>query len=234
MAISRRSALAASLAGGAGLLFGGGLGSAPARADTAAGGAAGPDEALRLLEEGNERWRNHAQTHPNEGRERRQELLDGQEPFALVLGCADSRVPAELVFDRGLGDLFDVRSAGQVLDSSVLGSVVYGVHHLHVPLIVVLGHASCGAVTAAVEVHRGAPMPDGHIGYLVERILPVVDSVPDDGGDGFIDACITANARYIADELAADPELSGAVGSGDLRIAPARYELDSSKVNFLD
>ncbi|WP_017594780.1 carbonic anhydrase [Nocardiopsis potens] len=233
MAISRRSALAASLAGGAGLLFSGGLGAAPAWADTAAGGAAGPDEALRLLKEGNERWRTYSQTHPNESRARRQELVAGQNPFALVIGCADSRVPAELVFDRGLGDLFGVRSVGEVPDSSVMASVVYGAHHLHIPLVVVLGHSSCGAVTAAVEVHRGAPMPDGYLGYMVKQILPGIESVPDDGTDAFIDACVTANARHIADELAADPELSGAVGAGTLRISPARYELDSSKVNFL-
>ncbi|MFW5419924.1 carbonic anhydrase [Nocardiopsis sp. CNT-189] len=233
MAVSRRSALTASLAGGAGLLFSGGLGAAPAWADASAGGAAGPGEALRLLKEGNERWRTYAQTHPNESKARRQELVAGQKPFALVLGCADSRVPVELVFDRGLGDLFGVRSAGEVLDSSVLASISYGANHLHIPLVVVLGHASCGAVTAAVEVHRGAPMPGGHIGYMVKRILPAIESVPDDGTDAFIDACVSANSRYIADELAADPELSGAVGSGRLRISPARYELDSSKVNFL-
>ncbi|MBV2364612.1 carbonic anhydrase [Streptomonospora nanhaiensis] len=234
MAISRRGALAATAAGGAGLLVGG-LGALPALADEDAPAPRRltPDEALDRLKAGNRRWRRLDQRHPREGQATRDRLVAGQHPFALVVGCADSRVPPELVFDQGLGDIFDVRSAGQVLDESVLGSVVYGVEHVHIPLIVVLGHSSCGAVTAAVDVHRGAPLPEGHIGYLVEHILPVVESTPDTGGD-YVKTCVTANARHIAAELAADPELTDAVQSGTVHIVAARYDLDTSRVHFLD
>ncbi|GLU50116.1 carbonic anhydrase [Nocardiopsis ansamitocini] len=232
MAISRRTALRASIVSGTGLLFGGAA-TAAAAAPLAPVHAPDADAALKLLKQGNRRWRRFEQKHPNEGARRRGQVLSGQNPFALVLGCADSRVPAELVFDRGLGDLFSIRSAGQVLDESVLGSISYGVEHLHIPLIVVLGHAGCGAVTAAVETHRGGELPEGHIGYLVEQILPVVDATPDDGED-FVDACVSANALHIAETLRFDPDLVGHVDSGELRVVAARYELDSSEVRFLD
>ncbi|MFC3994279.1 carbonic anhydrase [Nocardiopsis sediminis] len=236
MAISRRSALRTSLLSSTGLLLAGGgitAASASAAPVMAPALATDPDTALTLLREGNRRWRTYHQVHPNEDAERRAEAVDGQSPFALVLGCADSRVAPELVFDRGVGDLFDTRSAGQVLDESVLGSIAYGVEHLHIPLIVVLGHAACGAVTAAVEAHRSGDVPAGHIGYLVQQLLPVVEATPD-SGDDFIDDCISANALDIADTLRSDPELAGHVDSGELRVVAARYELDGSTVTFLD
>lgn len=234
MVISRRSALRASVAaGGAGVLLGGvGAGSPLASTGPEPYGAVEADSALRLLREGNRRWRNIASEHPHEDATRREELLDGQEPFATILSCSDSRVPPELVFDRGLGDLFTIRSAGQVLDSSVLGSAAYAVEHLHTPLLVVLGHASCGAVTAAVEAHETGEVPEGHVGYLVEQLLPVVEATPDDGGD-FVDACVTSNARDIADQLREDEEVGAYVASGALRVVAARYELDTGAVTFL-
>jgi len=188
--------------------------------------------ALRLLKDGNRRWSRIASRHPNEGAARRAEMALGQDPFAVVLGCSDSRVAPELVFDRGLGDLFTVRSAGQVLDSSVLGSISYAAEHLEVPLVVVLGHASCGAVTAAVDAHHSGEVPHGHIGYLVEQILPVVESTPDDGDD-FVDDCIRANAEYIADQLREDDDLRDLVDTGRLDIVAARYDLESSRVSWL-
>ncbi|NYH52034.1 carbonic anhydrase [Nocardiopsis arvandica] len=232
MAITRRGALRASLAGGVGAAF---SAVAPVPAWSAPASPPRPGDAaasLRLLEQGNRRWRRHASRHPNEGRGRRRELVHGQAPFAVVLGCADSRVPPELVFDRGLGDLFTIRSAGQVLDGSVLGSIGYAAEHLAVPLIVVLGHASCGAVTAAVEAHRTGEVPRGHVGYLVEEILPVVDATPDDGGD-FVDACVRANAVHIADRLREDEDLRGLVESGSLDVVPARYDLETSEAVWL-
>ncbi|MFC7327128.1 carbonic anhydrase [Marinactinospora rubrisoli] len=234
MAISRRSALRASFLGGTGAALAG-AGGGTALADAPAGTPRVSDAAtaLRLLKEGNRRWRRFASRHPDESRARREEVAGGQHPFAIVLSCADSRVPPELVFDQGLGDIFTVRAAGEVLDESVLGTISYGVLHLHVPLVVVLGHSSCGAVTAAVDVHDGGEAPHGHIGYLVEQILPVVDATPDEG-DGFVDACISANARHVAEELRADEDLKDLVASGALRVVAARYELDTYRVNFLD
>ncbi|RCV47627.1 carbonic anhydrase [Marinitenerispora sediminis] len=234
MAISRRTALRASFLGGTGAaLVGAGGGTALADPADSAPGATDAATALRLLKDGNRRWRRFASRHPHESRARREEVAGGQHPFAIILSCADSRVPPELVFDQGLGDLFTIRAAGEVLDESVLGSICYGAQHLHVPLVVVLGHSSCGAVTAAVDVHDGGEAPHGHIGYLVERILPVVDATPDEG-DGFVDACISANARHVAEELRADADLRGLVDSGKLKIVAARYELDTYQVNFLD
>ncbi|CAL9527851.1 hypothetical protein SUDANB121_03992 [Nocardiopsis dassonvillei] len=231
MAISRRHALRASLLGGAGAAL---AAAAPAPAwgapDTAFEG--GARDALRLLKEGNRRWRRFASRHPNEGPGRRAEVARGQSPFALVLACADSRVAPELVFDRGLGDLFTVRSAGEVLDSSVLGSISYAVEHLHVPLIVVLGHSSCGAVGAAVDAHRTGELPHGHVGYLVEQILGVVESTPEGGGD-FLDDCVRANSVHIADLLREDEELRPFVEAGKLDVVAARYDLQGYGVDWL-
>ncbi|MEV2274327.1 carbonic anhydrase [Nocardiopsis sp. NPDC049922] len=234
MSLSRRGALRASLLGGAGVAAATAL---PASAfaepvPTAEPGSVDADTAMRLLRRGNRRWRAFRSRHPHEGRARRAELTAGQSPFATVLGCADSRVPPELVFDQGLGDLFTIRSAGEVLDESVLGSVSYAAEHLEVPLIVVLGHSSCGAVTAAVEAHRTGEIPHGHIGYLVEEILPVVESTPDDGED-FVDDCIRANARHVAETLRQDADLRDRVESGRLEIVAARYDLEDSRVTWL-
>ncbi|MEE2036498.1 carbonic anhydrase [Nocardiopsis sp. CT-R113] len=234
MAITRRGALRASLLGGVGAAV---ATAAPASAWAVPMPSPSPRprdaaSALRLLKEGNRRWRRIASRHPNEGAARRAEMALGQDPFAVVLGCADSRVSPELVFDRGLGDLFTIRSAGQVLDSSVLGSVSYAAEHLEVPLVVVLGHASCGAVTAAVDAHRTGEVPHGHIGYLVEQILPVVEATPDDGDD-FVDDCIRANAEYITDQLREDDDLRDLVDAGRLDIVPARYDLETSEVAWL-
>ncbi|MBE3001532.1 carbonic anhydrase [Nocardiopsis sp. HNM0947] len=232
MSLTRRGALRASLVGGMGAAFATSVQAAPALAD-ADPLTRGPDEALELLRAGNQRWRAVASEHPNEGGDRREELVEGQNPFALVLGCADSRVPPELVFDRGLGDLFTVRSAGQVLDLSVMGSLVYAVEHLEVPLIVVMGHATCGAVDAAVEAHHTGELPDGHVGRLVEEILPVVESVPEDGDeDAFLDACVRANADHIAGLLRQDEELREFVDGGSLEIVAAHYDLATSHVDW--
>ncbi|GAA1082536.1 carbonic anhydrase [Nocardiopsis metallicus] len=233
MAITRRGAFKASLLGGVGAAVATTLPSS-AWAGAAPAGAVTGDakEALRLLKEGNRRWHRHVSQHPHESRARRAQLVEGQEPFAVVLGCADSRVPPELVFDRGLGDLFTIRSAGQVLDGSVLGSLTYAVEHLRTPLIVVMGHQSCGAVDAAVQAHRTGELPHGHVGGLVAEILEVVESTPDDGED-FLDDCVRANARHIARRLREDGELGEFVADGRLKVVAARYDLESSRVTWL-
>ncbi|MBR8742332.1 carbonic anhydrase [Nocardiopsis sp. MG754419] len=230
MSFSRRGALRASLLGGVGAATMTAF-PAPALADTSVAGS--PSDALRLLKEGNRRWRRYDSRHPHEGRARRAEMVEGQEPFAVILGCADSRVAPELTFDRGLGDLFTVRSAGQVLDGSVLGSLTYAVEHLHVPLIAVVGHQSCGAVSAAIEAHRTGELPGGHVGGLVEEILEVVDSTPEVDGEDHLDACVRANAVHIADRLREDDELGEFVEDGRLEIVAARYGLDDSTVSWL-
>ncbi len=133
-----------------------------------------PDEALRFLLDGNERFVTGRVAHPNQDAERRAEAANGQRPFATLFGCSDSRVAAEIVFDRGLGDLFVVRTAGHLVGEEVLASVEYAVGVLGTPLVVVLSHDSCGAVGAALEAHSSGVTPPGHLRHIVERLTPEV------------------------------------------------------------
>ncbi|MFJ5698943.1 carbonic anhydrase [Arthrobacter sp. NPDC093139] len=133
-----------------------------------------PYDAWQRLLEGNERFVSGESKHPNQNASRRSALAHTQNPFAVIFGCADSRLAAEIIFDVGLGDVFVVRTAGHVIDDAVLGSLEYGVSVLKVPLIVVLGHDNCGAVTAAKEAVETGDVPSGHIRDLVERITPSV------------------------------------------------------------
>lgn len=186
-------------------------------------------EALRELAAGNRRWHTFRERHPDETPAVRQALTSGQHPFALVLGCVDSRVPPELVFDQGLGDLLTVRSAGEVLDEAVLGSIAYGVLELAIPLVVVLGHQSCGAVRAAVEADGSGGRLPAHIQYLADQIAPAIDRSAQ--GDARVDATIDANVRLVRSRLAAEPDLAERVADGRLAIVGARYELTSQLVH---
>ncbi|WP_328836611.1 carbonic anhydrase [Streptomyces europaeiscabiei] len=238
----RRSLLRAALAGTA--VIGGGLavGAFPADAEPVSRSTPKPsaatrtrpstaDEALKELSQGNRRWRTLQQWHPDEGAAVRKVLTTGQHPFALILGCIDSRVPPELVFDQGLGDLMTVRSAGEVLDQSVLGSVKYGVLELDIPLVVVLGHQSCGAVKAAVAVDEsGEELPSG-IQYIADEIAPAIDhSVT---GDARVAATIDANVRLVRSKLTADSDLAAKLKAGEVAIVGARYDLTTQRVHLL-
>lgn len=129
-----------------------------------------PTEAWRALLEGNARFVDGRREHPNQDADRRAQLAAGQNPFAVVFGCSDSRVAAEIVFDRGLGDLFVVRTAGHVVDSGVLGSLEFGVIELGTPLVVVLGHDHCGAVLATLRAYLEGDIPGGYVRDIVERV----------------------------------------------------------------
>ncbi|HTI77643.1 MAG TPA: carbonic anhydrase [Mycobacterium sp.] len=133
-----------------------------------------PLTAWKALKEGNERFVSGAPEHPSQSIEDRARLASGQKPTAVVFGCADSRVAAEIIFDQGLGDMFVVRTAGHVIDSAVLGSIEYAVTVLNVPLIVVLGHDSCGAVKATLSAIDDGEVPGGFVRDIVERITPTV------------------------------------------------------------
>lgn len=147
----------------------------PAPAAPAPGGhRPTPAEAWEILAAGNRRFVAGDPGHPNQDAERRTTLTAGQEPIAVIFGCSDSRLAAEIIFDVGLGDVFVIRTAGQVIDDAVLGTLEYAVDVLDIPLVVVLGHDSCGAVTAAVESYESGTMPPGFIRSLVERITPSV------------------------------------------------------------
>lgn len=191
-----------------------------------------PEEALRELAAGNRRWRTYRERHPDETRAVREALVSGQHPFAVVLSCIDSRVPPELVFDQGLGDLMTVRSAGQVLDEAVLGSVAYGVLELDVPLVLVLGHQSCGAVRAAVECEESGERLPAHIQYIADRIAPAIDHGHQ--GEERIDATVDTNIRLVRDRLASEPDLAARLSTGRLAVVGARYELTSQLVHRVD
>jgi len=133
-----------------------------------------PKNAWNALREGNERFVAGQSLHPSQSIERRAELAGGQKPTAVLFGCGDSRVAAEIIFDQGLGDMFVVRTAGHVLDSSVIGSIEYGIELLEVPLIVVLGHDSCGAVKATIDALDEGEVPGGFIRDIVERVTPSI------------------------------------------------------------
>ena len=162
---------------------------------------------------------------------RRAELTKSQHPFAIILSCSDSRVPPELVFDEGLGDLFIVRVAGNVLNNEGLGSIEYGVDVLGARLIVVLGHQSCGAVDAAMKTVAAKGKAPGHIQSLVTAIKPVVDAMP----KADLETTIKGNVKHVADALRASaPILKGKVDSGDIQVVGGYYTLDSGAVTFLD
>lgn len=229
---ARRSVLRAAVTGTA--LLGTGLAAAAPAAATAP--VAAPhkrpttaEEALRELAAGNRRWRTFRERHPDETPAVRQALTAGQHPFALILGCIDSRVAPELVFDQGLGDLMVVRSAGQVLDEAVLGSLAYGVLELGIPLLMVLGHQSCGAVKATVQADETGERLPAHIQYLADQISPAIDRTKT--GDARIDSTIDANIRLIRSRLAAEPDLAAKVESGALAVVGARYELTTQRVH---
>ncbi len=205
-------------------------GSKPAAAASAAKPAGlTADEALRRLMEGNERYAAGKPTHPDQTNERRAGLAAGQAPFAIVLTCSDSRVAPELFFDQGLGDLFVIRNAGNVLDDHVIGSMEYAVEHLHVPLIVVVGHEKCGAVSAAVA---GGEVP-GHLRSVVEAIVPAMERAANLPGDK-VENAVRANALRAAEILTrVEPILKEAVSRSNLLVVAARYDLSSGKIQIL-
>jgi len=188
------------------------------------------DEALARLKAGNERFVTGRFLHPNEDADRRAEVAKGQKPFAIIVGCSDSRVGPEVVFDQGLGDLFVVRTAGNVVDDIALGSIEYAVEHLGAPMILVLGHTRCGAVAAAVaggEAH-------GHVGSVVEKIKPAVEETKGKAGDA-VDNAVRANVRNVVNQLrGAGPILSGLVKSGKLKVVGACYDLDTGRVGMVE
>ena len=193
--------------------------------------AVAPAEAISKLKEGNGRYTSGNLQHPGQTTERRSELTKSQHPFAVIVSCSDSRVPPEIVFDQGLGDLFIFRVAGNVIDDHGLGSIEYAVDHLNVRLIVVLGHQSCGAVQAAKETIAAKGKAPGHIESLVTAIKPAVEATAKDD----LDTTIKANVKHVVQALrSSTPILKAKVDSGELRVVGGYYSLDSGAVTFLD
>jgi len=183
---------------------------------------------LELLMEGNQRFVQGTALNMDRDDARRAELLAGQQPFAVIVSCSDSRVPPELVFDQGLGRLFVVRLAGNIIDSAAAGSVEYAVEHLHVHLVLVLGHDQCGAVKAAIQGGSFSP----ELQSVVDEITPAVQKARTLGGD-LLENAINMNAELQADKLSELPAFKDEINQGQLQIVAARYELDSGKVDVL-
>ena len=222
---------AAGLAAGALLL--GGLADRAQAANVPAT-ALTPDEALAKLKEGNARFVASPELCALDLTKRRTEVAKGQAPWATILACADSRVPPELIFGGlNLGELFVCRNAGNTADTDVLGTIEYGGEHLGSPLIVVVGHSNCGAVKAACEVAKtGAELP-GHIGLMVDAILPAAKAEMGKEGD-FVANTVRENARRIAEKIGRESKIiKHLVHEGKVKIAYAVYDLDSGKVDFL-
>ena len=187
------------------------------------------EKALKRLMAGNTRYVKSGLSHPRQTTERRIELRDGQRPFAVILGCSDSRVPPELIFDQGLGDLFVVRVAGNIIDPVVLSSIEYAASHLHTPLIMVLGHSECGAVQTTVD---GDDL-EGHLPTLAGAISPAVEKIRDQPGD-IVNNAARLNAKMVSEQLSCTtPILSELVHKDYLRIVPAYYDLETGVVEIL-
>ena len=196
---------------------------------TYAEGKVGGEEALQRLMDGNVRFVKSQSTHPHQTIQRRIELTKGQEPFAIILSCSDSRVTPETVFDQGLGDIFVVRVAGNVVDNLGLGSIEYAAEHLHVPLIMVLGHEKCGAVAATVA---GGHAP-GHINSVVKAIKPAVAATKGMKGDA-VENVVRANVQSVVQQIQkSKPILNELVSKGKLKVVGARYDLDTGTVEII-
>ncbi|NWJ72191.1 carbonic anhydrase [Pseudonocardia sp. ICBG1122] len=235
----RRAVLRGAVGAGVALFGAGACARGATEAATAATTAApradpGPPDAagaLARLREGNRRWQEVHPAHPHEGAEVRTSLVGGQHPFATVLSCVDSRVPPELVFDQGLGDLLTVRTAGEVLDDAVRGSIEFGRGELGVPLVVVLGHSSCGAVAAAVDAVDSGERAPGHLAQLVAALRPSLTTTGTRAER--IAAGVDTHVRRTVVALRRDPDLAAA-GPGAPAVAGARYDLATGRVEWLE
>jgi carbonic anhydrase len=194
-----------------------------------------PEDVLKGLKAGNERFASDKAKHPNVNAARREKTArEGQHPFVTLVACSDSRVPVELIFDQGIGDIFVIRVAGNVAGTDAIASIEYGVGHLHTPLLVVLGHSDCGAVTAAVkdaEVH-------GQIPRLLDKIKPAIAKAkrkdPKASKEELLDEAIRQNIwTSIADTFRRSEEVRDLVKAGRLMVVGAFYDLQSGKVDWL-
>ncbi|AXJ10362.1 carbonic anhydrase [Arthrobacter sp. PM3] len=192
-----------------------------------------PELAWQRLREGNKRFVAGTSSHPNQDASRRSSLVENQNPFAVIFGCADSRLAAEIIFDLGLGDAFVVRTAGQVIDDAVLGSLEYSVSELDVPLIVVLGHDSCGAVTATKAAVETGQMPAGFIRSLVERITPsVLTSLRNNQTE--VNDMVVENVKQTSQRLVDSSRvISSAVDSGRTAVIGLAYSLADGRADLV-
>jgi len=186
------------------------------------------DASIKKLVDGNKRYVENKPTHQNQTAKRREEVAKGQKPFAVIITCSDSRVPPEILFDQGIGDLFVIRTAGNIVDDIGLGSIEYAVEHLKVPLVVVLGHERCGAVDATV---KGGEAP-GHIKALVSNIVRAVDKARTKKGD-LLENSIRQNIDNVVEQISnSKPILEEFVHAKKIKVIGARYDLDDGAIKF--
>lgn len=187
------------------------------------------EEALEKLVQGNKRFVELEQKHPDEDKKRRKEMLKGQHPFVVILSCSDSRVPPELIFDQGLGDIFEIRNAGNVLDEHVIGSIEYAVMHCGVKLIVIMGHQDCGAIAATLS----GVSETKYIKSLEDSIQPAVEDCKKKGLEVNSDNVVKAHVQQDINELLSqDTELVKYMKEHNVKIIPAYYHLDTGVVDF--
>jgi carbonic anhydrase len=197
------------------------------------GARAAQRTALQGLADGNTRFVEGKQAPHILGAERRRELAKGQHPNAVVLSCSDSRVPPEHVFDQQLGEVFVVRTAGNVADGVALGSIEYAVEHLGIPIIVVLGHRSCGAVKAAVDLRQRHVHPRGNIAEVLKLVMPAVAQAERGKAPDLLNASIEANVALEAKALVKRSSIiAERVKAGKVKIITAVYDLETGKVEF--
>jgi carbonic anhydrase len=192
------------------------------------------DQALARLIAGNERFVRGESRLAGDSVKSLSELARGQRPYATILGCSDSRVPPEWVFDAGLGELFVVRVAGNVFSPEVAGSMQYAGAHLHTPLIVVLGHEGCGAVGAALDTIQAAARHHSRIQILVDSIVPGLPAFdPQHSREQRLALAVESNVRWTTNQIRATPEARARTAEGRLKVVGAVYEIESGRVRFL-
>lgn len=192
-----------------------------------------PSEAWRALQEGNARFISGDKLHPHQDAQRRESLAESQKPFAVIFGCSDSRLAAEIIFDLGLGDAFVIRTAGQVIDNAVLGSLEFAIDVLGTPLIMVLGHDSCGAVTATKNSVESGELPTGFQRDLVERITPSVLQAQRSGNADLQDMVVEHTKQTAARMLDQSTVISGAVSRGEAAVIGVFYHLADGKAELV-
>lgn len=198
------------------------------------GSPVSPPQALAELLAGNERFVTGTRIHPHQDAERRAALAAVQNPFAVIFGCSDSRLAAEIIFDRGLGDLFVVRTAGHTIGAEVLGSIEYAVTVLQTPLVVVLGHNSCGAVRAAREAVLHGTQATGHVRVLVDAIVPSVHEASRSVRDVDVDRVVEVHIRRTVEQLPRESAaLSAAVARGRCAVVGMAYHLSAGRTRLL-
>jgi len=192
-------------------------------------------EALARLVNGNARFVAGTARFPTVQKEILADLARGQHPYATILGCSDSRVPPELVFDAGFGELFVIRVAGNVLGTAILGTLQYAGTHLHTPLFVVLGHEGCGAVQAAIAATFGGVEHRSRIAALLENVTPALDGLdPTAAPAALLHAAVEANVRHTVRQVLATPEAQAHIAGGAMKLVGAVYDLESGRVRFFD